>query len=192
MWPQPRNWHACSRSSAPKPGNVSPGRHFADTRYEDFLASAVAIGGPLADAGTRSVGATVRLAVESTRRWTSSNTNLGIVLLLTPLARAALGLDRFSIRRRAEALASADTRTLKRALYGETQTAPGATPASSPESQAASPEDEFSASRLRAAFARSSMRRRSKMRATSTPPFGWRLPVAWDTQTRRTSQASRT
>jgi len=32
-------------------------------------------------------------------------------------------LDRFSIRCRAEALASADTRTLKRALYGETQTA---------------------------------------------------------------------
>ena len=39
--------------SAPKPGNVSPGRHFADTRYEDFLASAAAIGGPLAGAGTR-------------------------------------------------------------------------------------------------------------------------------------------
>ncbi len=32
-------------------------------------------------------------------------------------------LGRFSIRRRAEALASADTRTLKRALYGEAQTA---------------------------------------------------------------------
>src|SRR5688572_17408496 len=32
-------------------------------------------------------------------------------------------LDRFSIRRRAEVLASADTRTLKRALYGETQIA---------------------------------------------------------------------
>ena len=139
-------------ASAPKPGNVSPGRHFADTRYEDFLASAAAVGHPLAGAGTRSVGATVRLAVESTRRWTNSNTNLGIVLLLTPLARAALGLDRFSIRRRAEALASADTRTLKRALYGETQTAPGATPASSPESQAASPEEEFSASGLRAAL----------------------------------------
>ena len=77
--------------SAPKPGNVSPGRHFADTRYEDFLASAAAIGGPLADAGTRSVGATVRLAIEATRRWTNSNTNLGIVLLLTPLARAAMG-----------------------------------------------------------------------------------------------------
>lgn len=76
--------------SAPKPGNVSPGRHFADARYEDFLASAVAIGEPLAGAGTRSVGATVRLAVETTARWTRTNTNLGIVLLLTPLARAAL------------------------------------------------------------------------------------------------------
>lgn len=77
-------------ASAPKPGNVSPGRHFADLRYEDFLASAVAIGGPLVGAGIRSVGATVRLAVEATARWTRSNTNLGIVLLLTPIARAAL------------------------------------------------------------------------------------------------------
>ena len=50
--------------SAPKPGNVSPGRHFADTRYEDFLASAAAIGEPLAGAGTRGIGATVRLAIE--------------------------------------------------------------------------------------------------------------------------------
>jgi len=76
-------------ASAPKPGNVSPGRHFADARYEDFLASAVAIGGPLAGAGSRSVGATVRLAIEATAQWTRSNTNLGIVLLLTPIARAA-------------------------------------------------------------------------------------------------------
>ena len=57
--------------------------------YEDFLASAAAIGGPLAGAGARGVGATVRLAVEATARWTRSNTNLGIVLLLTPIARAA-------------------------------------------------------------------------------------------------------
>ena len=75
--------------SAPKPGNVSPGRHFADARYEDFLASAAAIGGPLAGAGTRSVGATIRLAIDATAAWTRSNTNLGIVLLLSPLARAA-------------------------------------------------------------------------------------------------------
>ena len=76
--------------SASKPGNVSPGRHFADARYEDFLASAVAIGEPIAGAAARSVGATIRLAAEATAKWTRSNTNLGIVLLLAPLARAAL------------------------------------------------------------------------------------------------------
>src|SRR2546429_2231343 len=31
-------------ASAPKPGNVSPGAAFRDATYEDFLASAVAIG----------------------------------------------------------------------------------------------------------------------------------------------------
>ena len=79
--------------SAPKPGNVSPGRHFTDTRYEDFLASAAAIGGPLGAAGTRPLGETIRLAIESTARWTRSNTNLGIVLLLAPLARAAAHVE---------------------------------------------------------------------------------------------------
>jgi triphosphoribosyl-dephospho-CoA synthase len=76
--------------SAPKPGNVSPDRHFHDTRYEDFLASAVAIGPALAQAHTVPLGRTIRRAVEDTLRWTRSNTNLGIVLLLAPLARAAL------------------------------------------------------------------------------------------------------
>ncbi len=75
--------------SAPKPGNVSPGRHFADLRYEDFLASALAIGEPMVGAGERGVGVTVRLAVEASRRLTRSNANLGIVLLFAPIARAA-------------------------------------------------------------------------------------------------------
>lgn len=75
--------------SAPKPGNVSPGRHFADVRYEDFLASAIAIGEPMAGAGGRGVGATIRIAIEATAALTRSNTNLGIVLLFAPLARAA-------------------------------------------------------------------------------------------------------
>jgi len=75
--------------SAPKPGNVSPGRHFHDTRYEDFLASAVAIGPALATAGERPLGATIFAAADATARWTRSNTNLGIILLLAPLARAA-------------------------------------------------------------------------------------------------------
>jgi triphosphoribosyl-dephospho-CoA synthase len=76
-------------ASAPKPGNVSPGRHFADVRYEHFLASAAAIGAAFVDAGSRSVGETVLHAAKATSQWTRSNTNLGIVLLLAPLARAA-------------------------------------------------------------------------------------------------------
>jgi len=77
-------------ASAPKPGNVSPGRHFTDVRYEHFLASAAAIGAAFAEAGSRSVGDTILRAAQATSRWTRSNTNLGIVLLLAPLARAAL------------------------------------------------------------------------------------------------------
>jgi hypothetical protein len=77
-------------ASAAKPGNVSPGRRFDDLCYEDFLAAAAAIGEPLSGAATRPLGRTVRLAVEATARWTRSNVNLGIVLLLAPLTRAAM------------------------------------------------------------------------------------------------------
>jgi len=77
-------------ASAPKPGNVSPFASFRDTTYEDFLASAAAVGPALALAGERSLGATIRAAVEATARWAPSNTNLGLVLLLAPLARAQL------------------------------------------------------------------------------------------------------
>jgi triphosphoribosyl-dephospho-CoA synthase len=81
-------------ASAPKPGNVSPGRHFQDTRYEDFLASAAAIGPAMALAGDRPVGPTVLAAVEATGRWAPSNTNLGIILLFAPIARAAIETSR--------------------------------------------------------------------------------------------------
>jgi triphosphoribosyl-dephospho-CoA synthase len=76
-------------ASAPKPGNVSPGHAFHDTSYEDFLASAVAIGPAMARAGTVPLGGTIHAAISSTRRFTKANTNLGIVLLLAPLCRAA-------------------------------------------------------------------------------------------------------
>ncbi|MBA3318723.1 MAG: triphosphoribosyl-dephospho-CoA synthase [Gemmatimonadales bacterium] len=89
--------------SAPKPGNVSPERHFHDTRYEDFLASAVAIGPALGAAGEHPLGVTIRTAIEATSRWTGSNTNLGIVLLLAPLARAA-ARDGGSLRHRLAAV----------------------------------------------------------------------------------------
>jgi triphosphoribosyl-dephospho-CoA synthase len=76
-------------ASAPKPGNVSPGRPFRDMSHVDFVASAVAAGPELGRAGERPLGETILAAVRATRRWTSANTNLGIVLLLAPLARAA-------------------------------------------------------------------------------------------------------
>ena len=102
--------------SAPKPGNVSPERHFHDTRYEDFLASAVAIGPALAGAGRQTLGATILRAVDDTLRWTKSNTNLGIVLLLAPLAKAALGQGQ-TLRERLEAVLAATTVEDATAVY---------------------------------------------------------------------------
>lgn len=76
-------------ASAPKPGNVCPGRDFPDTSFPDFVLSALAIGPAFRDAATARVGRTIRRALEDTRRLVRPNTNLGLVLLLAPLARAA-------------------------------------------------------------------------------------------------------
>lgn len=76
-------------ASTPKPGNVTPLHAFPDTTYEDFLLSAAAIGPAFLRACEAGVGATVLRAVQDTRRLVRANTNLGIVLLLAPLARAA-------------------------------------------------------------------------------------------------------
>jgi triphosphoribosyl-dephospho-CoA synthase len=76
-------------AAAPKPGNVSPGRAFRDMRFDDFVASALAIGPVLGRADQVPFGVAVRLAVEATRERTQANTNLGIILLFVPLARAA-------------------------------------------------------------------------------------------------------
>jgi len=85
--------------SAPKPGNVSPGRHFADLTYEDFLTSAVAIGPAFTRVADQPVGETIRQAIEMTACWTKTNTNLGIVLLLAPLARAVTRGESGELRR---------------------------------------------------------------------------------------------
>jgi triphosphoribosyl-dephospho-CoA synthase len=76
--------------SAEKPGNITPRHDFADTSYEYMLHSAIALGPELAHAADRGVGATVLAAVAATRRVAGANTNLGIALLLAPLAKAAL------------------------------------------------------------------------------------------------------
>jgi triphosphoribosyl-dephospho-CoA synthase len=73
---------------APKPGNVHRGCDFEDLSFADFCASAAAIG-PAMEAAAQGerVGAAVLLAIQATRSLVATNTNLGTVLLLAPLAR---------------------------------------------------------------------------------------------------------
>jgi triphosphoribosyl-dephospho-CoA synthase len=82
-------WEATAR----KPGNVHRFADFEDLHYVDFLASAAAIGGVLDKAWFRPVGEIVLEAIKATRQVTTTNTNLGIVLLLTPLAAVVPGRD---------------------------------------------------------------------------------------------------
>jgi triphosphoribosyl-dephospho-CoA synthase len=102
-------------ASAEKPGNITPRHDFADTSYEDMLRSAIALGPELARADERGVGETVLAVVRATRRVAGANTNLGIALLLAPLARAALLGG--SLRQRVEEVLGALTLDDARAAY---------------------------------------------------------------------------
>jgi len=104
--------------SAEKPGNITPTHDFADTSYEDMLRSAIAIGPALARAGERGLGETIRAAVEATRRVAPANTNLGIALLLAPLAKAWLepGELRERLAATLRALDAADARAAYAAI----------------------------------------------------------------------------
>jgi triphosphoribosyl-dephospho-CoA synthase len=77
----------------PKPGNVHRGADFADVSFADFVASAVAIGPAMNAAAERRLGETVLGAVQATRRLVATNTNLGAVLLLAPLAGVPRGVS---------------------------------------------------------------------------------------------------
>jgi triphosphoribosyl-dephospho-CoA synthase len=99
-------------ASAEKPGNITPSHDFDDTSYEDMLQSGIALGPELGRAGERGVGETVLAAVRASRDAAGANTNLGIALLLVPLARAALrgGPLRASLADVLRALTVADAR----------------------------------------------------------------------------------
>jgi triphosphoribosyl-dephospho-CoA synthase len=72
--------------TAPKVGNVHRGADFDDLTFLDFAASAVAIAPAIESARAAGVGRAVCEAISATRRVVSTNTNLGIVLLIAPLA----------------------------------------------------------------------------------------------------------
>src|SRR5437660_12538625 len=75
-------WEATAR----KPGNVHRYQDFKDLTYLDLLLSAAAIAPILESAHRQCIGATILEGIRATRRVVATNTNLGILLLLTPLA----------------------------------------------------------------------------------------------------------
>lgn len=91
-------------SAYPKPGNVHRMANFQETKYEHFLASAVAVAssfrtaaqkGILAaqgeiNSGEMKVGEIIKDAVVKVKTWQAGgNTLLGTIILLTPIATAA-------------------------------------------------------------------------------------------------------
>jgi triphosphoribosyl-dephospho-CoA synthase len=73
-------------AAARKAGNVHPQASFVDLAYQDFVVSADAVAPILARTRKLGVGQAVLEAVAATRERVGRNTNLGIVLLLAPLA----------------------------------------------------------------------------------------------------------
>jgi triphosphoribosyl-dephospho-CoA synthase len=91
------NLEDCNRQAclweveARKLGNVHPGASFANTTADDFRRSAEAIAQVLALACKQPLGRVIREAVEATQLAVGQNTNLGIILLLAPLAAVPAG-----------------------------------------------------------------------------------------------------
>lgn len=107
-------------ASAPKPGNVYPFKGFSEMSYEDFLISAVNIGAVLyAYLEDLSVGELIYKVVCSTYEISKTNVNLGIALLLVPLAKAFWEDEkdfRSSVRRLLESLTVDDARWVYKAI----------------------------------------------------------------------------
>ncbi len=80
------HWACVLEASAAKLGNVHPGASFSDLTYSDFVRSAEAVAPVLARVNELGVGRAVFESIQATREVVASNTNLGIVLLLAPLA----------------------------------------------------------------------------------------------------------
>ncbi|NAT11148.1 hypothetical protein C4E22_06365 [ANME-1 cluster archaeon AG-394-G06] len=84
-------------SAYPKPGNVDRTHDFADTRYEHFIASSVAVYPVLREAavGEKGVGELISAGVEESMTWQrGGNTHFGALLLLMPLTMAAGACER--------------------------------------------------------------------------------------------------
>jgi triphosphoribosyl-dephospho-CoA synthase len=103
---------------APKVGNVHRSADFADLTLHDFLVSAVAIAPAMDAAAVNGVGQTVLTAICATRTVVATNTNLGIVLLLAPLAAvpARDSLSPAAMRNVLQSLTPTDAATVYEAI----------------------------------------------------------------------------
>jgi triphosphoribosyl-dephospho-CoA synthase len=75
--------------TARKPGNVHPLASFHDCDWQTFADSAEAIAPMIAETHRLGVGAAILAAARATQERVGRNTNLGMILLLAPLAAAA-------------------------------------------------------------------------------------------------------
>ena len=88
-------------SGYPKPGNVHRTRDYDDMVFEDFIISGIVIGDTIrkatadVDIENPQLGRYILEAVDETDRWIKNNTNLGIVMMITPIAAAAAISDDF-------------------------------------------------------------------------------------------------
>jgi triphosphoribosyl-dephospho-CoA synthase len=103
-------------ATAAKPGNVYRGADFGDLTYVDFLTSAAIIGPLLEHSAERGIGATVLAAVEATRLATGTNTNLGMLLLMVPLAACERPITASRIEQVISRLTSHDTKHVYEAI----------------------------------------------------------------------------
>lgn len=104
-------------ATARKPGNVHRYADFADATWLDFALSAGAIVGPLDRASALPLGATIRASVVATQAVVATNTNLGMILLLAPLAAVgSVGPLRSGLTRVLAAATVADNRLVYEAI----------------------------------------------------------------------------
>ena len=81
-------------ATAAKPGNVHRGADFDDLTYPDFITSGVMIAPAMERAAAgAALGETVLEAVQATSSAVGTNSNLGIILLLAPLAMVPRDVD---------------------------------------------------------------------------------------------------
>ncbi len=82
-------------SGYPKPGNVHRTRDYEDMTFEDFIISGIVTGDAIREATSDvdienpRLGKYILKGVSETDRWVGENTNLGILMMITPIAAAA-------------------------------------------------------------------------------------------------------